>query len=134
MVVIYAQGDGEHNASREDRGCHGPRPHQYWWTTATWCSNGGRSIRFRPNATPSHPYLTPSSRPPCSRPLFVGLTPGQVGLYQINVKIPDTLPPIPACTGYSSSTLLGCVQSNLTIDIGGVSSFDGAAICIQPGQ
>jgi hypothetical protein len=87
---------------------------------------------FRPNATPSHPYISPSSSPPT--PIFVGLTPGQVGLYQINVKLLDNLPPIPACTGIAPSPLISYVQTNLTIDIGGIDSFDGAAICVQPGQ
>jgi hypothetical protein len=68
-------------------------------------------------------------------PLFAGLTPGQVGLYQINVKLPDNLPPIPACTGIApASSINNYVQSNLTIDIGGINSFDGAAICVQPPQ
>jgi uncharacterized protein (TIGR03437 family) len=87
---------------------------------------------FRPNATPSHPYISRLSMAPS--PLFVGLTPGQVGLYQINVKLPDTLPPTPACTGIAPSPLISYVQTNLTIDIGGINSFDGAAICVQPPQ
>jgi uncharacterized protein (TIGR03437 family) len=75
---------------------------------------------FRPNAMPSRPYGTA-----IQAPSFVGLTPGQVGLYQINVKLPDKLQQVPACSDV--------VRSNLTIDIGGISSFDGAAICVQPG-
>ncbi len=103
---------------------------------------------FRPNAGPAMPYLaltgvispTPiTTTGPVVMPIppFVGLTPGQVGLYQINVKIPDTIPTVPACTQVLSciSSLLKCVvQSNLTIDIGGLTSFDGAAICVQPPQ
>jgi hypothetical protein len=54
--------------------------------------------------------------------------------YQINVKFPDNLPPIPACTGIAPSPLISYVQMNLTIDIGGIDSLDGAAICVQPGQ
>jgi hypothetical protein len=104
---------------------------------------------FRPNAKPSNPYLTIqgviSPTPititdPIPGPTFVGLTPGQVGLYQINVQLPSAFPaPVLPCTTLSVCTgKLGLcpvpIQSNLTIDIGGVSSFDGAAICVQPPQ
>ena len=104
---------------------------------------------FRPNAEPSRPFniLTGviSTTPPTApvlllSPVFVGLTPGQVGLYQINVQLPSAFPAsVLPCTTVSVCTgnLAFCplpIQSNLTIDIGGVSSFDGAAICLQPGQ
>jgi hypothetical protein len=105
---------------------------------------------FRPNAEPSSPFniLTGviSTTPPTApviillSPLFVGLTPGQVGLYQINVQLPSAFPAaVLPCTTLSVCTgnLAFCplpIQSNLTIDIGGVTSFDGAAICIQPGK
>ena len=81
---------------------------------------------FRPNAMPSHPYAA------TARPAFVGLTPGQVGLYQINVTLPSNVPSIPPCTVASDAT--DVVQSNLTINIGVDSAFDGAVICIQPPQ
>jgi hypothetical protein len=104
---------------------------------------------FRPNAEPSRPFniLTGviSPTPPTGpvlllAPVFVGLTPGQVGLYQINVQLPSAFPAaVLPCTTLSVCTgnLAFCplpIQSNLTIDIGGVTSFDGAAICIQPGK
>jgi hypothetical protein len=103
---------------------------------------------FRPNAKPSNPYLTIqgviSPTPititdPIPGPTFVGLTPGQVGLYQINLQLPSTFPAIQPCTTLvvgtgNPSANPPIIQSNLTIDIGGVTSFDGAAICIQPGQ
>ena len=104
---------------------------------------------FRPNAEPSRPFnvLTGviSTTPPTApvvllAPVFVGLTPGQVGLYQINVQLPSAFPaavvPCPTfavCTGNVAFCPFP-IQSNLTIDIGGVSSFDGAAICVQPPQ
>jgi len=84
---------------------------------------------FRPNAVPSRPYIDPLSAAPTA--IFAGLTPGQVGLYQVNVRIPQSLPQIPACNS-SSGGPFGYVWSNLTIEIGGVNSFDGAAICVQP--
>lgn len=103
---------------------------------------------FRPNAAPSNPYLTiqgvlsptPITPEPIPTPEFVGLTPGQVGLYQINLQLPSTFPSVPPCTvisviiGNAFGALSSFVQSNLTIDIGGVSSFDGAAICVQQKQ
>ena len=59
---------------------------------------------------------------------FVGLTPGQVGLYQINFVVPA--PPV-------GTTVCGVAgaTSNLTISILAVGSFsfDGAAICVDPG-
>jgi uncharacterized protein (TIGR03437 family) len=57
-------------------------------------------------------------------PLYSGLVPGYVGLYQINFIVP----PPPAGTQSCSGT----VQSNLTVSVGGLASFDGAGICVAP--
>jgi hypothetical protein len=83
---------------------------------------------------PSHPYVSASQSIPT--PEFVGLTPGQIGLYQINVRIPSPLPTIVVCTGPGAplQSEASYVQTNLTIDIGGIDSFDGAAICVSPPQ
>ena len=138
-VVIYAYGLGPTRPA-VTTGTVTPTPAP----TLLGAANVTVQFDFRPNAGPAMPHLsltgvispTPITGSVASpTPLFVGLTPGQVGLYQVNVKLPDTIPPVPACTGVYSclGSLLKClVQSNLTIDIGGWSSFDGAAICVQP--
>ena len=79
---------------------------------------------YRLNASPSPPTLSPSS-PATAQPLFAGLTPEQVGLYQINFMVP----PPPADTPHCSDL----VASNLTISItaAGGQSFSGAAICVD---
>jgi hypothetical protein len=59
------------------------------------------------------------------------LTPGFVGLYQVNVGLPSTFPGVPSCgQGEPQSK----IQSNLTINLGGPYSSDGAAICVQAAQ
>jgi uncharacterized protein (TIGR03437 family) len=62
-----------------------------------------------------------------SQPVFVGLTPGQIGLYQINFVVPA--PP----AGTQPCGLAG--SSNLTVSVLGVGSqsFDGVGICVDPG-
>jgi uncharacterized protein (TIGR03437 family) len=90
-------------------------------------ANSSVDLDFNPNAAPTKPdYLRPASaRQP---PAFAGLTPGQVGLYQVNVQIPANLPAVPACGG----TVEHPIYSNLTITISsGYFSYDGVAICVQ---
>lgn len=93
-------------------------------------------FNFRPNALATQPVLPcfcPASAPNCPLPcpvlpgpLFSGLVVGFVGLYQINFILPQP----PVGTQSCSST----VQSNLTVSVGGQSSFDGAGICVAPPQ
>jgi uncharacterized protein (TIGR03437 family) len=83
------------------------------------------------NALPTKPFAGEPDRIPL-HPLFSGLTPGYVGLYQVNF----TVPPEPAngieqCSQLGSVALGGSsVQSNFTVSIGGQFSFDGAGICV----
>jgi uncharacterized protein (TIGR03437 family) len=65
------------------------------------------------------------SYPPTSTTAQAWLTPGQVGLYQVNVELPRSFPAVPPCSN-------NIVASNLTIFLRGPWSFDGAAICVQP--
>jgi hypothetical protein len=147
-VVIYAYGLGQTTPAVKT-GSATPTPAPVLLVSQWFRRTLELQYDFRPNAEPSRPFnvLTGviSPTPPTApvillAPVFVGLTPGQVGLYQINVQLPSAFPAaVVSCTTLVVGTgnpayLPAFVQSNLTIDIGGVSSFDGAAICIQPGK
>ena len=115
VVVIYAWGLGYTNPSVEG-GELTPTPAPNVLNPVS-----GVYVRFdfNSNAAPkcdkSVPYVIAKAY----------LTPQQVGLYQVNVQLPATFPTVvPPC---SSS-----VSSNLTINLSGQSSTDGAAICVQP--
>jgi uncharacterized protein (TIGR03437 family) len=88
-------------------------------------------FNYQINALPVKPFTGEPDRIPL-HPLFSGLAPGYVGLYQVNF----TVPPGPAngigqCAQLGSVALGGSsVQSNFTVSIGGQFSFDGAGICI----
>ena len=56
--------------------------------------------------------------------LFAGLTPGSVGLYQVNFMVPE----LPLQFQKRCDTFL---STNLTVSIGGLRSFDGVAICVR---
>lgn len=79
---------------------------------------------YLPNLSPSLPSV-PFGALPIAPPPFVGLTPGQVGLYQINFVVPTVIAEIASC-GQN-------IQSNFTVSITGhQGTFDGAAICVTP--
>jgi len=104
---------------------------------ATGGKDGGLGVSFdaRPNALASRPPAISDGGGvliPVTPPEFAGPVAGFVGLYQINVQIPQQLPAgLPACK-INGSSLATSIQSNLTINIGGVVSFDGAPICVEP--
>ena len=88
------------------------------------------TISFDPrqNALASRPQM---GKPPTAAAAFIGLTPKYVGLYQINVIVPDL--PSDALPCYPASRFNAIqIDSNLTINVGGPASFDGIGICVQP--
>lgn len=79
---------------------------------------------------------TPTPVPPrvtLLSPLFSGLVPGYVGLYQINFKVPAPPGAVSTCFNLYNGTASGDpgVNSNLTVSVIGISSFDGAGICVS---
>jgi uncharacterized protein (TIGR03437 family) len=74
-------------------------------------------FNFNGEVSPHYPTLRDT-------PAFSGLTPGFVGLYQVNFVVP----PLPPNYLITCGTELG---SNLTVSIGRVKSFDGARICVD---
>jgi hypothetical protein len=64
-------------------------------------------------------------------PVFAGLTPGYVGLYQVNFVIPGP-PPGTACAPPIANN--PTIVSNLTLTLVGSTSFDGAGICVEVGS
>jgi len=79
---------------------------------------------FHPNASPSRPVRA-NSQPA----VYAGLVPNSVGLYQVNVIIPE----VPAKTNACLPTEFGYVgiATNVTVNIARAMSFDGAGLCVQ---
>lgn len=98
---------------------------------ATTAETFNLNFDYEINALPVKPYTGEPDRVPI-HPLFSGLAPGYVGLYQINFTVPAG-----AANGIEQCSLPGAVapggnavQSNLTVSFGGQFSFDGAGICV----
>jgi uncharacterized protein (TIGR03437 family) len=110
VLVAYAVGLGLTNPQvGTGQATSSPAPR----TIASFAIN----YAFSPNAAPSRGLISTSS----PTPLFTGLSPGSVGLYQLNFILPSPPAGTPACDG---------VDSNLTVTFVGQSSFDGAPICV----
>jgi len=85
-------------------------------------------FNYRPNALATDPLPTAPAAP------FAGATQGFVGLYQINFTVPAPPAGLQPCTnfvGVASGFITG-INSNLTVSVGSIYSFDGAGICVQP--
>jgi uncharacterized protein (TIGR03437 family) len=88
-------------------------------------------FNYQVNALASKPFTGEPDRIPL-HPLFAGLAPGYVGLYQVNFVVPPQPPNgTPRCA-LSGTFAAGSnvSQSNFTVSIGGQFSFDGAGICV----
>jgi uncharacterized protein (TIGR03437 family) len=78
-------------------------------------------FRYGTNLAPARPVQSGT------RPLFAGLAAGEVGVYRIVFQVP----PVPAGT---KPCLGGSIRSNLTVSIARQVSFDGAGVCVDPGN
>jgi uncharacterized protein (TIGR03437 family) len=84
-------------------------------------------FNFHDNALPAQPSAKPTAP---LLPLFTGLTPGYPGLYQINFVVPPLQSALPCAAGVPPPPAVSAVNTNLTVSVGGATSFDGAAICV----
>lgn len=83
----------------------------------------GVSVEFSAFA-PTRNRLDPSAE--FSKPFYVGLVAGFIGLYQVNFRVPTQVSPdISQCAGF-----LGSV--NTTVSLAGSMSADVARICVAP--
>lgn len=94
-------------------------------------------FNYRPNALatkPGGPSLT-APTPSNVAPAFSGATAGFAGLYQINFAVPAAPGGLEPCASSGTAApYANFVQSNLTVSVGSVFSFDGVGICVQPGN
>jgi uncharacterized protein (TIGR03437 family) len=83
---------------------------------------------FAPNTFPKN--ITKVDDRLLSRPVFAGLVPGLVGLYQVNFQVPAVPPSLPKCDEITKSNLTVTIGLLPTFRSGG--SFDGVGICVAP--
>jgi len=117
VVVVYAWGLGSTTPAVQT-GAPTPAPAPVLGPPGPPGSDVVVGFDFRSNAGPSDPTSITSRAP-------VYLTPGQVGLYQINVQLPDSFPRVEGCSNVTG------VWSNLTINLRRPASFDGARLCVK---
>ena len=91
----------------------------------------GLSFSYAEGGGPAATAAPSSDRPPVAAPIFAGLTPGQVGLYQINFVIPSPPFAAPSCGADGGGS------PNLTISVysatpaqGHAIPSDTAAVCV----
>jgi uncharacterized protein (TIGR03437 family) len=118
-IVIYAVGLGT-TTPTVPTGQLSPSP-------AARVTDSSVDLDFTANAAPTRPgYPRPAAA--LQPPAFAGLTPGQVGLYQVNVQLPASFPAVAACGG----TVEHPIYSNLTITVSSnYFSYDGVGLCVQ---
>jgi uncharacterized protein (TIGR03437 family) len=113
-LVLYAFGLGASGGTvRNGEGVRSPIP-------LTDVSIG---FQVGVNLSPVRPSAPPPPAGNSPLPVFAGLTPGQVGLYQIAFVVP----PLPASAEECTASR---ISSNFTVTISRQASFDGAGICV----
>jgi uncharacterized protein (TIGR03437 family) len=96
-LIMYAYGLGQVSPAMQ-AGSASPNP------PAVVVSPVYLQFDYRPNASPSAPTLN-SSLTTTAQPLFAGLAPDEVGLYQINFVVPSPPPGTPVCGAPVESNL-----------------------------
>jgi uncharacterized protein (TIGR03437 family) len=119
-VVIWAYGLGQTSPAVKT-GQASPSP------AATLSSPVYLQFDFHSNVMASPPFINRFSATPPPTPIFAGLAPQEVGVYQINVRLPSSIPAVDSCgstCSHVACTMYNTVQSNLTIRIGSNLSWD----------
>jgi uncharacterized protein (TIGR03437 family) len=92
----------------------------------------GVDFNYRANALATRPAGANRIGVPAVELLYAGATPGFPGLYQINFVVPPPPAGLAPCVDWTTAPPgINVVQTNLTVSIGSVYSFDGAGICVQ---